>query len=81
MRGALMVVATVITTITFQPILNPPGGVWQTDVNVGLKWGLANCTQISLIAVVGVVLLIHTIRFLAWLGMKIRKLTLYMQRR
>ena len=26
-RGALMVVATVITTITFQPVLNPPGGV------------------------------------------------------
>ena len=25
MRGTLMVVATVITTITFQPIVNPPG--------------------------------------------------------
>ncbi|XP_030969629.1 ankyrin repeat-containing protein BDA1-like [Quercus lobata] len=31
MRGALMVVATVITTITFQPVLNPPGGVSQTN--------------------------------------------------
>ncbi|XP_075665076.1 uncharacterized protein LOC142634675 [Castanea sativa] len=31
-RGTLMVVATVITTITFQPAINPPGGVWQTDV-------------------------------------------------
>ncbi len=32
-RGALMVVATVITTITFQPAVSPPGGVWQTNVN------------------------------------------------
>ena len=31
-RGALMVVATVITTITFQPAISPPGGVWQTNV-------------------------------------------------
>ena len=37
-RGALMVVATVITTITFQPAISPPGGVWQTNVkddNIG----------------------------------------------
>jgi hypothetical protein len=197
MRGTLMVVATVITTITFQPILNPPGGVLQTNVNVdfwgtGLNscpWGtnadvgqnwesiqnitceagtsvlacapghyytyflfmiyntisftpslcvtflllsgfplgnkvcmglltfamcttlaflaftyliafnvlipneifylvmstnsfiIPNCVQFSLMAVIGVVLLIHTIRFLAWLAMKIRKFTLYMQRR
>ena len=32
LRGSLMVVATVITTITYQPSLSPPGGVWQTDV-------------------------------------------------
>ncbi|KAL4625532.1 hypothetical protein ACB092_05G033400 [Castanea dentata] len=32
MRGYLMVVATVITTITYQPALSPPGGVWQTDI-------------------------------------------------
>ncbi|XP_075667393.1 uncharacterized protein LOC142636983 [Castanea sativa] len=32
MRGALMVVATVITTITYQPALSPPGGVLQTDI-------------------------------------------------
>ena len=31
-RGALMVVATVITTITYQPALSPPSGVWQTDI-------------------------------------------------
>ncbi|KAM3699381.1 hypothetical protein ACJW31_05G021500 [Castanea mollissima] len=30
-RGALMVVATVITTITFQPVINPPGGVIPPD--------------------------------------------------
>ena len=176
MRGTLMVVATVITTITFQPIVNPPGGVWQNQKKVGLNQGfkqditceagtsvmackpdplnyfifmicntvsftaslcvtfllisgfplgnklcmglltlamcttlaflalayliafsmlipfeilyltnwfnlIAFCTQISLMAVVGVVFLIHTIRFLAWLAMKIRKFTLYMQRR
>ena len=32
-RGSLMVVATVITTITFQPALSPPGGFWQNDIN------------------------------------------------
>ncbi|GMY34662.1 ankyrin repeat-containing protein BDA1-like [Fagus crenata] len=182
MRGTLMVVATIITTITFQPIVNPPGGVWQADVDFGVNWGLnktitceagtsvlackpdyyyqyfifmicntvsftaslcvtfllisgfplgnkvcmglltfAMCTTLaflgvtyliaffmlvpeeifaviyldgdanaffirycvlySLMAVIGVVLLIHTIRFLVWLGMKIRKFALYMQRR
>eukprot|EP00257_Ricinus_communis_P017620 XP_015576097.1 ankyrin repeat-containing protein BDA1 [Ricinus communis] len=30
-RGALMIVATVIATITFQAALNPPGGVWQQN--------------------------------------------------
>ena len=32
-RGALMVVATVIATITFQPVINPVGGVLQPNVN------------------------------------------------
>ena len=179
MPGALMVVATVISTITFQPAISPPGGVWQTDVDSGVKWGsnqnitceartsvlackpdysyqyftfmicntvsftaslcvtfllisgfplgnkvcmglltFAMCTtlaflafaylvafnmllpnetlylvfdvnpfnirywvEFSLMAVIGVVLLIHTIRFLVWVAMKIRKFTLYMQRR
>ncbi|KAK7852025.1 ankyrin repeat-containing protein itn1 [Quercus suber] len=37
MRGALMVVATVITTITFQPIVNPPGGVSQTNETLSIE--------------------------------------------
>ncbi|KAL4625556.1 hypothetical protein ACB092_05G035000, partial [Castanea dentata] len=32
MRGSIMVVATVITTITYQPAFSPPGGVWQDNV-------------------------------------------------
>ena len=181
MRGALMVVATVMTTITFQPILSPPGGVFQADEIVS-NWSngyrenitcsagtsviacydqystysiflicnsvsftaslsvifllisgfplknklcmglltlsmcitltflafayiiafsmllpdpnffsdkfmyeatfiIPTCVEFSLMAVIGVVLLIHAIRFLAWLVMKIRKFTLYMQRR
>nr|XP_015867313.1 ankyrin repeat-containing protein NPR4-like isoform X3 [Ziziphus jujuba var. spinosa]XP_024924600.1 ankyrin repeat-containing protein NPR4-like isoform X3 [Ziziphus jujuba var. spinosa] len=31
--GALMIVATVIATMTFQTAVNPPGGVWQEDTN------------------------------------------------
>ncbi|KAM0992036.1 hypothetical protein ACFX13_010509 [Malus domestica] len=30
-RGMLMVVATMISTMTFQAIVNPPGGVWETN--------------------------------------------------
>ena len=36
-RGSLMVVATVITTITFQPALSPPGGFWQNDIDNGTR--------------------------------------------
>nr|KYP63654.1 hypothetical protein KK1_018233 [Cajanus cajan] len=32
-RGSLMVVATVITTMTFQIAINPPGGVWQSNAD------------------------------------------------
>ncbi|XP_048424237.1 uncharacterized protein LOC125469976 [Pyrus x bretschneideri] len=33
-RGLLMVVATVISTMTFQAVVNPPGGVWEhNDTN------------------------------------------------
>ncbi|KAL0009966.1 hypothetical protein SO802_005074 [Lithocarpus litseifolius] len=32
-RSSLMVVATVIITITFQPALSPPGGVWGETKN------------------------------------------------
>ncbi|XP_060670391.1 uncharacterized protein LOC125420913 [Ziziphus jujuba] len=31
--GALMIVAAVIATITFQTAVNPPGGVWHQDIN------------------------------------------------
>ncbi|KAL6286489.1 hypothetical protein ACE6H2_010879 [Prunus campanulata] len=31
MRGLVMVVATVISTMTFQAVVNPPGGVWQEN--------------------------------------------------
>ena len=41
---------------------------------------LPSCVQLSLMAVVGIVLLIHTMRFLTWMVVKIRKFTLYMQR-
>ncbi|XP_050232455.1 ankyrin repeat-containing protein BDA1-like isoform X2 [Mercurialis annua] len=35
-RGALMIVATVIATMTFQAAMNPPGGIWQqTYTNSG----------------------------------------------
>lgn len=33
-RGSIMIVATVITTLTFQQMANPPGGVWQTGGKV-----------------------------------------------
>ncbi|KAL4625559.1 hypothetical protein ACB092_05G035200 [Castanea dentata] len=182
MRGTLMVVATVLTTITFQPIHNPPGGVSHTNKTLSVEsyrnrysircpagtsvlacnadqyfmysiflisntisftaslcvtfllisgfplrnklcMGLLTfsmcitltfqafayiyafilllrdrpyfydsyrtepmfiliiCVLLSLMAVVGIVLLIHTIRFLTWMVVKIRKFTLYMQRR
>ncbi|KAK4591246.1 hypothetical protein RGQ29_021440, partial [Quercus rubra] len=37
-RGALMVVATVIITITFQPAVNPLGGVLQPKENGNFVW-------------------------------------------
>ncbi|CAI9781625.1 unnamed protein product [Fraxinus pennsylvanica] len=39
-RNVLLIVATVITAVTFQSGVNPPGGVWQDDTN-GHKAGTA----------------------------------------
>ena len=36
-RGSIMIVATVITTLTFQQTVNPPGGVWQSGGNVTIS--------------------------------------------
>ena len=32
-RGYLMIVATMISAMTFQAAINPPGGVWQENVH------------------------------------------------
>jgi len=40
-RGTLMIVATVITTMTFQVGISPPGGVWQQD----MKKDAIHCTR------------------------------------
>ncbi|KAM4099838.1 hypothetical protein ACB094_05G022600 [Castanea mollissima] len=42
-RGSLMVVATVITTITFQPALSPPGGLWQSDIENSTSGSASAC--------------------------------------
>lgn len=45
MRGMLMIVATVISTMTFQAALNPPGGVWQENMNSTSIGGEIYCTE------------------------------------
>ncbi|XP_021813148.1 ankyrin repeat-containing protein At5g02620-like [Prunus avium] len=48
-RGLLMVVSTMISTMTFQAVVNPPGGVWQEN-NTNTTDGSDNpvCTEESL---------------------------------
>ncbi|CAN6715084.1 unnamed protein product [Malus baccata var. baccata] len=46
-RGLLMVVATVISTMTFQAVANPPGGVWErNDKNTSVN-NITVCSEES----------------------------------
>lgn len=42
-RGALMVLSTVIITLTFQPAISPPGGLWQANSNEGEACNINPC--------------------------------------
>lgn len=42
-RGALLVVATVILAICFQPILSPPGGLWDSTFSNESLCGIHKC--------------------------------------
>lgn len=42
-RGALMVLSTVIITMTFQPTISPPGGLWQANSKEGETCGVNPC--------------------------------------
>ncbi|XP_050116752.1 uncharacterized protein LOC126594460 [Malus sylvestris] len=45
-RGMLMIVATVISTMTFQAAVNPPGGVWRdNDTNSTIYYSGTNCNR------------------------------------
>ncbi|KAM5562277.1 hypothetical protein ABKV19_017478 [Rosa sericea] len=83
MRGMLMVVATMISNMTFQAAINPPGGVWQennTNSSIGVQ---KYCSETNLCvagtAVLGYVwegnmrqfIKYNTISFVASLGVTI----------
>lgn len=42
-RGALMVVSTVVLTITYQPVISPPGGLWQNTTSEGEACSMHTC--------------------------------------
>ncbi|ONI17365.1 hypothetical protein PRUPE_3G154300 [Prunus persica] len=44
-RSMLMIVATMISTTTFQAAVNPPGGVWQENNTNSSARGTTYCTQ------------------------------------
>ncbi|KAJ1387233.1 PGG domain [Sesbania bispinosa] len=76
-RGTLMVVATVISTMTFQSALNPPGGVWQGNTKNGgntcTNYGIckAGAAWGTILAVVG---LIQIARLVFWIKKRKKKL-------
>nr|XP_011469293.1 PREDICTED: uncharacterized protein LOC105352902 [Fragaria vesca subsp. vesca] len=47
-RGMLMVVATMISTMTFQAAINPPGGVWQENKESASIGGEVYCSKDNL---------------------------------
>ncbi|KAL0698986.1 hypothetical protein Bca4012_055108 [Brassica carinata] len=52
-RGNLMVAATVIAGMSFQVMVNPPGGVWQSDICSSVSPGKSVCKDKAGTSVLG----------------------------